>query len=124
MRLLLDTHILLWWLQSPAELGLQSRRVIETGDCAVSVVSFWELAAKERAGKVALPPILSDDIEQQGFRVIPLKAAHVEAYRAAHAAVIDPFDRMLLSVATAEHLVLGTRDGHLLSLGLKEVREL
>ena len=74
MRLLLDTHILLWWLQEPRKLSAASKRLIATSDCAVSVVSLWELAMKETRGKVGLPTTLDEEIILQGFRLIPLKA--------------------------------------------------
>ncbi len=79
---------------------------------------------KEERGKVVLPPVLHEDIVEQGFRVIALRAEHVEACRSVMPAVADPFDRMMVAVARVEQLTLATRDGHLLSLGLKGVREL
>ena len=123
MRLLLDTHILLWWLQEPKKLSAASKRLITSGDCAVSVVSLWELAMNEERGRVRLPTTLDAEIDKQGFRIIPLKAEHIDAYRQTTASIPDPFDRMIVAVATVEQLTLATRDGHLLSLGLGNIRE-
>jgi PIN domain nuclease of toxin-antitoxin system len=124
MRLILDTHILLWWFQAPAKLGAKSRRLIERSDCAVSVATLWEHAMKEERGKLASPPEISEAISRQGFRIIPVKPEHVESYRTMPASVVYPFDRMMVAVAAVEQLLLGTQDAHLLSCGLKGIREM
>lgn len=78
---------------------------------------------KEERGRVRLPTTLDAEIDKQGFRIIPLKAEHIDAYRQTTALIPDPFDRMMVAVATVEQLTLATRDGHLLSLGLGNIRE-
>lgn len=79
---------------------------------------------KETRGKVGLPTTLDEEIILQGFRLIPLKAEHVEEYRRSTTLITDPFDSMILAVAAVERLTLATRDGHLLSLGLSNIREI
>ena len=114
-RLLLDTHIVLWWLRSDRKLGNQARSLIERHDCSVSVISVFELLAKNATGKLPLPPgSLADQIENFGFRLLPLTAAHVMSGAALFGLHPDPFDCLLLGVARSEHLSLLTRDVQLL----------
>jgi PIN domain nuclease of toxin-antitoxin system len=114
-RLLLDTHVVLWWLRSDAKLGKQARSLIERHDCSVSVISVFELLAKNAAGKLPLPEgSLADQVVGFGFRLLPLTAAHVVSGAALIGLHHDPFDCLLLGVARSEHLSLLTRDVQLL----------
>ncbi len=114
-RYLLDTHVVLWWLRSDRKLGRQTRRLIENHDCSFSVVSLFELLAKNAAGKLPLPEgSLADQIEAFGFKLLPLTGAHVMSGAALTGLHPDPFDGLLLGVARSERLSLLTRDARLL----------
>lgn len=112
-RYLLDIHVVLWWLRSDRKLGRQTRNLIEGHDCSVSVVTLFELLAKNAAGKLPLPEgSLADQIEAFGFKLLPLTAAHVMSAAALTGLHRDPC--ILLGVARSEHLALLTRDAQLL----------
>ena len=113
--LLLDTHVVIWWLISPQRLSRRAYALIESADVAVSVISIWEMLLKSGRGKLKLPsgdlPAL---IEAQGFRILPLSVAHVVAAADLGGLHADPDDRMIVGTARAEGLVLVTRDAQIL----------
>ena len=112
MRLLLDTHALIWWFAGSAHLSTSARRAIENeaNDVLVSAASAWEIATKHRLGKLPEAVELALDIEQrvarQAFGELSITIAD-----AARAGMLpgphqDPFDRMLIAQAQAYNLVL------------------
>jgi PIN domain nuclease of toxin-antitoxin system len=109
--LLLDTHVVLWWLEDDPRLRSSARRAIaDEMHVAVSAVTVWEIAIKEAIGRLMPPVDWSQEIEDEGFDPLPIGFAHaVEAARLPrfHA---DPFDRMLVAQARTEGLVLVTAD--------------
>jgi PIN domain nuclease of toxin-antitoxin system len=115
--LLLDTHVLLWWLAKPQKLSRKTYALIERGDVVVSVISIWEVRIKADGGKLKVPPgPLPELIERQGFRILPLNVEHVMAAADIAGAHGDPSDRMLLGTAYAERMAFATRDATLLEL--------
>ena len=118
MRLLLDTHFVLWWLSGDSKLGTSSRRLIAAGDCAVSTASFIEIRMKSAAGKLSVPPValLHARLETEGFGVVALTPAHVEASARFEHSHPDMFDRLLLGTAAIEGRTLLTRDSAILAL--------
>jgi len=113
--LLLDTHVLVWWLASPQRLRRQTRAHIERADVAVSVISVWEMLLKQERGQFKLPAgDLAALIEAQGFRLLPLRTEHVRAAADLGSLQADPYDRMLVGTARADRLVLATRDAKIL----------
>lgn len=113
--LLLDTHVVIWWLASPQRLGRRAYAQIERADVAVSVISVWEMLLKHELGKLQLPsgelPAL---IEAQGFRVLPLQIGHVQSAARIGSLHADPYDRMIIGTALAEGMTLLTRDAQIL----------
>jgi PIN domain nuclease of toxin-antitoxin system len=110
-RLLLDTHVLVWWLEASPELSDQLRDRINTElDVYVSPVSVWELAIKKSSGKIKLPENLLGWIERGGLSELPIRMAHAELSGRLPAIHRDPFDRMLVAQALVEKLTLVTRD--------------
>lgn len=111
MRLLLDTHVLLWWL---ADERLSPEARLAIGDPAntafISAVSAWEISVKKALGKLTAP----DDLEQQiwsgGFLALPMTIGHGVAAGELESHHDDPFDRMLIAQARAEGLAIVTRD--------------
>ena len=123
MRLLLDTQVALWWLTGSPKLSKASRERMAGSPCVVSVASVWEVALKHSLGKLPISPRrFRDEMQSAGAVILSVSDEHIlttvdlpEAHR-------DPFDRLLLSVAEAEHLVLLTADRELIRLGRKESR--
>ncbi|HMD45195.1 MAG TPA: type II toxin-antitoxin system VapC family toxin [Acidimicrobiales bacterium] len=112
MKVLLDTHILLWWLAGDPNLPTSAADVIADPDSTVvvSAASAWEIAIKRAAGRLDAPDDLLEALRANRFDTLPNSAAHaVEAGRLPphHA---DPFDRMLIAQAKGERLTLVSRD--------------
>lgn len=111
MRLLLDTHALLWWL---ADEGLtpQARAAIAdpANVVAVSAASAWEISIKKALGKLAAPDDLEQQVQAGGFLALPISIAHAVAAGDLARHHDDPFDRMLIAQAYLEGLAIVTRD--------------
>jgi PIN domain nuclease of toxin-antitoxin system len=121
VRILLDSHVALWWLDDSAELGPRCRELIENADEAfVSAVTPWELGIKRSLGKLSMPNGLVDVLESDGFRSLSITAAHAELAPALPAFHRDPFDRMLVAQAQLETLVLVTADKALASYDVEQ----
>ena len=104
-RYLADTHILLWYWYAPERLSNSHRNLIETATgIHVSMASVWEMAIKASKGKLTVPTPLSQAIETDGFELLPIRPAHIEAVRTLPQHHGDPFDRMLIAQAQAERL--------------------
>jgi PIN domain nuclease of toxin-antitoxin system len=122
VRLLLDTHVLLWTLDGSPKLGRRAREIMSArgAECHVSAVSFWEIAIKaglrRRDFKVDVDG-LADACASAGLSLLPFTVAH--AIRVAHLPEhhSDPFDRALIAQALAEPMTLLTRDAALARYG-------
>jgi PIN domain nuclease of toxin-antitoxin system len=115
MKLLLDTHILLWVMRDARELSAAARDFIERADDVyVSSVSLWESAIKAAMGKLPLAPqALEAGALRAGFIPLPVTWAHALAVDALPMLHRDPFDRMLVAQAVSEPLQLLTHDAKL-----------
>jgi len=110
MRLLLDTHVAIWWLDGDRRLSDTTRSAIEATDEAyLSVVSLWEIFIKQDLGRLDLPAGFTDALRDD-FADLPLTVDHVLAGRALSMVHRDPFDRMLVAQAVAEGLTIVTAD--------------
>ena len=116
MRVLLDTHALLWWWTDSPSLSSTAREVIAASgnEIFVSTASVWEIRTKQRLGKLALIPDLSvhfgELLHKSRFTVLDIGWRHAlvaGGYPADHR---DPFDRMLAAQSALEALPLVTRD--------------
>lgn len=112
MRLLLDTHVLLWWLAEPERLSAQSKDVLADGDNVVfiSAATIWEAAIKERLGKLDGARHLAEQVRGQNMTELPISFRHAAAAAALPPHHRDPFDRMLVAQAQCESLTFVTRD--------------
>ena len=112
MRLLLDTHVAIWFFEDPALLTEEARVAIEDSGNAsfLSAASVWEWAVKNALGKISMSITLDAGASRAGFEELPVTWAHGRAAATLPAMHGDPFDRMLVAQAIAEDLVLVTRD--------------
>ncbi|HET7038996.1 MAG TPA: type II toxin-antitoxin system VapC family toxin [Gemmatimonadales bacterium] len=111
MRLLLDTHVVLWWRQANARLGAEAVGAISQADVVyVSAASAWEVAIKRALGKIRLPGRFTDGVAASGFLPLPIGLAHAEAAGELPPHHADPFDRMLVAQARLERLTVVTHD--------------
>ena len=111
-RLLLDTHVGLWWLQGSDRLKDSVVVLLKdaTNEVFVSAASVWEIAIKQGLGKLEAPDDLLDLIEQSGFEALSISSFHAEQAGRLPLAHKDPFDRMLIAQARAEGLILVTHN--------------
>lgn len=111
MRLLLDTHVVLWWCLDSRRLTRQARRAIATSDIVwVSAASGWEVAIKEARGKLRISDSFASMVEDSDFRELPVSLRHTEQLSILSGHHADPFDRMLIAQATVEGATLVTHD--------------
>jgi len=112
MNLLLDTHILLWWLADDSRLGESIRSTIAEPKTRVmiSAATVWEIGIKQSIGKLTVPESILPVIEGEGFVELPISARHTELAARLPAHHRDPFDRMLIAQAMLEGLILVTGD--------------
>ena len=111
MKLLLDTHVLLWWWLNSPKLKPEVRRAIAAADTVLaSAASGWEVAVKETAGKLRLPERFEAMVTHDGFTELPVMLRHAERITALAPHHSDPFDRMLIAQAQAEGATLVTHD--------------
>jgi PIN domain nuclease of toxin-antitoxin system len=115
MRLLLDTHTLLWWVSDDPRLSAHAAALLldATAEVFISAASAWEIAIKARSGKLEPGPLVqgfATEMKLQGFLALPISLEHAE--RAGHLPFVhrDPFDRMLIAQAQAENLHLISND--------------
>jgi len=112
---LLDTHVLLWWLMSPKKLSREALAVIQDADVTVSVVSLWEMLIKGERGKLRLPEgSLAAHVQAEGLRLLPLRVEHVRAAAEVGGLRGNPHDRLIVGTARADRLLLLTRDAYIL----------
>jgi PIN domain nuclease of toxin-antitoxin system len=110
-RLLLDTHVLLWWLSDDDELSPGVKDLIDTElEVYVSGASLWEMSIKAAAGKLRLPADWLHVVGQSGLLELPIRAEHAVEAGQLPPLHRDPFDRMLIAQARCERLTLVTRD--------------
>jgi PIN domain nuclease of toxin-antitoxin system len=111
VRLLLDTHVVLWWLTDDPTLSDEIKaRLDHDPDVYVSSATIWEVAIKQSAGKLTEPADLLERIRDIGFAELPINSGHAIAAGRLPMIHRDPFDRMLVAQARCEDLTLVTRD--------------
>ncbi len=112
MRVLLDTHVLLWWLADDPLLPSRARAVVADAstDVLVSAATVWEIAIKKAAGRLDAPDDLLDALAANDFDTLAITAGHAVKAGGLPPQHPDPFDRMLIAQAQAEGLPLVTVD--------------
>jgi PIN domain nuclease of toxin-antitoxin system len=111
VRLLLDTHVFLWWSEDDPRLRREARNAITSAEAVVvSAASAWETAIKTALGKLSLRVPFEEAIEINHFDKLPIDFHHAAAVAALPLHHGDPFDRMLIAQALTEGLTLVTHD--------------
>jgi PIN domain nuclease of toxin-antitoxin system len=116
MRVLLDTHVFLWWVTNDARLSSRARDLISNGENEImmSAASGWEIAIKSRLGRIQLPEdperFVPEQIISNGFNGLPILLDHALRVYALPDHHRDPFDRMLVAQGQIEHLPIITAD--------------
>jgi PIN domain nuclease of toxin-antitoxin system len=120
MRILLDSHVLLWWMDDPSKLSPKARAEISNPANAVfaSAVSIWELGLKVSKGKLRLPLGFHETLGEHGIQSLSFIASHAIESIALPDIHGDPFDRALVAQCRLESLTLATRDRVLADYGI------
>jgi PIN domain nuclease of toxin-antitoxin system len=108
VRILLDTHVLLWWLADDPALAEAGREVIAAPEnlIAFSAASIWEIRIKQAIGKLDLPADFADVLARQPFEPLAVTVAHAHALQGLPLLHRDPFDRLLIAQARVEGMTI------------------
>ena len=117
MKILMDTHIFLWFINNDSKLSLELKALIESDlDILISIASLWEISIKVSTGKLTLPNSVGDffnhHISINDFEILNIEIPHLEIISTLPFHHRDPFDRMLIAQALS-------RDYHLISVDSK-----
>jgi len=127
MRVLLDTHTLLWWLDGDRRLSRRARSLIgkETNTVLVSAASAWEITTKARLGKLPGAVEVAEDVvgcvTGQGFESLDITLLHGQRAGALGGSHRDPFDRMLIAQAQAEGVPIVSNDEVFDQYGIRRI---
>ena len=127
MRVLIDTHVLLWAVSGNKRLSRRAHSVLSSfaNEVFVSAASTWEIATKYRLGKLPDAGVLAGRIpailDQLGFRALPISVEHAERAGALPGEHRDPFDRMLIAQSQAENLPLVSNEKLFDAFGIKRI---
>ena len=127
MRVLVDTHVFLWWVEGDRALPAKARAALadRENECLISMVSAWELAIKASLGKLKLAlPVkryVVEHVAANGFRMLDIKMAHVGRVATLDPHHGDPFDRLLIAQALEEKLAVVTADPVFRKYGVKRI---
>ena len=118
MRLLLDTHLLLWALTEPKRIGREGLALIAKADVYVSAASIWEISIKSAQGKLTINPVaVLRAVEPSGFSMLSITGDHATRVYDLGKQHNDPFDRLLVAQAQVESMTLLTNDDVLTEYG-------
>jgi PIN domain nuclease of toxin-antitoxin system len=127
MRVLIDTHVFLWWIGDAEDLSAKARKTIgdPANECLVSLASCWEIAIKVSLGKLQLPGVMERFIPEQlavnDFRQLALEFKHVARVASLPFHHRDPFDRLLAAQALEEQCPVVTADRVFRRYGVERV---
>ncbi len=112
MRLLLDTHIILWAVSDAEKLSDKAKCLIQQADqLYVSSASIWEIAIKSRLGKLDIDmPLFLHELSSQNVFELPVRWQHAQQIKMLETHHRDPFDHLLIAQAMTEPLILMTHD--------------
>ncbi len=116
MRVLLDTHVFLWWNEDNAELSKKVLKILidPANTLVLSVASAWEIAIKTQSGKLRLPEDAANYVRSRsahyGMEILPIHLTHALALQSLPSLHRDPFDRILIAQSQIENLPILTAD--------------
>lgn len=112
MRLLLDTHVAIWWFNDPRGIRPETREELEdpANEAILSAVSVWEAGVKQVVGRLTTPLTLDESARRFGLSELPISWEHARVSTELPRLHADPFDRLLVAQAHVEKLVLVTGD--------------
>lgn len=117
MKLLLDTHAFLWFIEGNQNLGLTAKNAIEssTNQRYLSIASLWEIAIKVSIGKLEIGMTLTELVNRQVYGnaidLLEIQSQHLDTLAALPFHHKDPFDRLILSQGLTENIAIITKDG-------------
>ncbi len=127
MRVIIDTHVFLWWVDGARVLPVKARAALADPDneCLLSLASAWEMAIKAGLGKLKLSlPVrrfVVENVAANGFRMFDIGIAHVGRIETLPQHHGDPFDRLLIAQALEEDLAIVTADPVFRKYGVKRI---
>jgi PIN domain nuclease of toxin-antitoxin system len=123
MNLLIDTHIILWWLDDSPRLKAEYRKILTDTDnlCYVSAATIWEISIKTKLGKLDIPDNYLDTLKDEGFQELPVKWSHSRYVNYLPLIHRDPFDRLLVAQAKVEDLTLLSTDTYIRQYDIKVI---
>ena len=127
MRVLVDTHVFLWWVEGDRTLPAKARAALadQDNECLFSLVSAWELAIKAGLGKLKLAlPVkryVVENVAANRFRMLDIQITHVGRVETLASHHGDPFDRLLIAQALEEDLHVVTADPIFRKYGVKRI---
>lgn len=124
MQYLLDTHIILWWLQDPQKIAAPARSIIEEqeNELFVSTASFWEMSIKTALGRLTMPPNLREVLTAENIEIISVGPDEALAVASLPMIHNDPFDRMLITQSKLKNMTLITADKLVLKYPVATIR--
>ena len=127
MRVIIDTHVFLWWVEGDKALPVRARAVLANpeSDCLLSLASVWELSIKAALGKLKLAlPVqryVTEHVAANGFRLLNIELGHVGRVETLPTRHSDPFDRLLIAQGLVENLPIVTADAVFARYGVKRI---
>ncbi len=127
MRLLLDTHVFIWFVLSPGQLSLAALAAIQSAENTIylSLVSAWEMSIKSGLGKLSLTqpiePFVQDQARRNRFEILPITLTHIATVETLPLHHRDPFDRLLIAQSMSEGLPLITADHSIASYPIERI---
>jgi PIN domain nuclease of toxin-antitoxin system len=125
VKVLLDTHALLWWLADDDQIGIQARDLIADpgNNILISVASLWEIVVKVRVGKLEADiKEISQAIELDGFTLLTINPAHLRTLAGLPMHHRDPFDHLLIAQAIAEEAIFLSADQNTSKYSVQTIR--
>jgi len=121
MRLLIDSHALLWWFEASPALSCPARNAMADpgNEVLISIAALWELTIKAATGKLALPADLETMVVGEGFSPLTISFGHLRRFAALPRLHMDPFDRMMIAQALAEGTPIASCDGAFKAYGVQ-----
>ncbi len=126
MKLLLDTHAFMWYINGNPSLSLTAKAIIDdnSNPCFVSIASIWEMAIKINLGKLKIPGPFDDllnKINQRGFSLLPIEFADAKCVSNLENHHRDPFDRMLIAQTKIEDMAIVSNESVFDKYGVKRI---